>query len=147
METRAKEKHLKEKWEKERGRQAQRNTRRRERKSITKHIGTINQTLAANSMTQGPSPKAASSLTSPEFPRILFKPKVHHRVHNSLPVVPVDSQMNPIHSLPSCFIKTHFNIIAPSKWRFYLAPTQRLTKLLLFDWITLTLILLTWRIW
>jgi len=58
-------------------------------------------------MKQDPSQKAASYLASREFPRILLKAKVHHRVHNSPPVVPVDSQMNPIHSLPSFFFKKH----------------------------------------
>jgi hypothetical protein len=86
------------------------------------------QAYAANSLKQGPSRKAASFLASREFPRILLKPKIHYRVHNSPPVVPVDSQMNPIHSLPSCFIKTHFNIIVLSKRSFFPASTQRLTK-------------------
>lgn len=55
-------------------------------------------------MTEGPSPKADSSLASKEFPRNLVKPKVHYPVHNSAPVVPVDSQINPIHSVPHTLI-------------------------------------------
>jgi len=38
----------------------------------------------------------------------------HHRVHNSLPVVPVQSQTNSVHDFPAYFFKYHFNIILPS---------------------------------
>ena len=103
-------------------------TRRRERKSGKKQKRTLTQTQAPNSMKQGPSRKAASSLPSREFLRNLPKPKVHYRVHNSPPVVPVDSQMNPIHSRPSCFIQTHFNIIVLSN-SLLAPPTPHRTPL------------------
>jgi len=37
--------------------------------------------------------------------------QVHYRVHNSPPLVPVLSQMNPIYALPSFSSKIHINII------------------------------------
>jgi len=52
-----------------------------------------------------------SSSACPEIPRILWNPKVHCRVHNSLPLVPILSRINPIHALQNSFCKIYFNII------------------------------------
>jgi hypothetical protein len=60
-----------------------------------------------------PSLEANSSSASQEIPHILWNLKIHDRVHNSLPLIPTFSQINPVHSVPSYFFKTHFNIMLP----------------------------------
>jgi hypothetical protein len=59
---------------------------------------------------------AKSLLTSSAiqgFPKILWNPKVHHRVYKIPLLVPILSQKNPLHSTASYFSKSHFNIIRP----------------------------------
>jgi len=53
-------------------------------------------------------------LASQEIPPILWVSKIHFHSHNSLPLVPILKQINPVHGSPSHFLKIHFNIILPS---------------------------------
>ena len=59
---------------------------------------------------QSPSWEPYSSSVSHKIPRILWNPKVHYRVHNSLVLVSVLSRVNQIGVLQAHFFKIHFNI-------------------------------------
>jgi hypothetical protein len=52
-----------------------------------------------------------------KFPAILRNPKVHHRVHKSPSLVPILSQFDPVHTIPTYLSKIQFNIVyPPTSW-------------------------------
>jgi hypothetical protein len=77
-----------------------------------------------------PSREAANCAATQELPSILRNPKVHCYVHKSPTVVPILSQINPIHTIPFYLSKIHFNILHPptswsSQWSLYFSLSHQ----------------------
>lgn len=55
--------------------------------------------------------EAYNCSTTQETPSIIWIQEVYCHVQKSLQALPILNQMNPVHSLPSYFLKFHFNSI------------------------------------
>jgi hypothetical protein len=71
------------------------------------------------SVEQSPSLRANTYPATQQIIGILQNPTVHYHVNNSPLLVPILSQMNPVHTLPSSFFKIHFNVILSLMPRSY----------------------------
>jgi hypothetical protein len=60
-----------------------------------------------------PSSEAANCAPTQELPSNLWNPKVLYRVHKSPPFVPILSQINLLHTIPSYLSKIYFKIVRP----------------------------------
>jgi hypothetical protein len=60
--------------------------------------------------------------TGPEINCFLHNPKIHYRVHKTLPLDHYLSQMNPIYVLTPYFLSLHLKIIFQSKYRSVICP-------------------------
>jgi hypothetical protein len=74
--------------------------------------------------------KADSHSACQKYPAFLWNPKVNHRVHESPPLDPILSQLNPVCPIDSYLPKVHLNVILPptprsSQWSLAFGPPNQ----------------------
>jgi hypothetical protein len=70
--------------------------------------------LVTYSIEQSPSWETKQFLASQEITRILWNPQVHYRIHKCPPHVSILSQIDPVLTPTSHFLKIHLNNMLPS---------------------------------
>jgi hypothetical protein len=103
-----------------------------------------------NHMEQNPSWEVDSHWASQEISRLLWNQKVHYRVHKNLPLVPILSQMNPVHALPHP--KIYSSVTFPytrtsSMWCLIPMRAARPAYPIFFDFITLIILGEAYKLW
>jgi hypothetical protein len=109
---------------------------------------------------------AANCAATQELSNILWNPKVLHRVRKSPPLVPILSQIDRVHTVPSYNSKTYFNFVHPLRlvlfiglfisrfptnilYTFILSPIRATypAHLILFDLIILIMFGEEYKLW
>jgi hypothetical protein len=68
-------------------------------------------------MELSPSQEAVSFAATEELTSVLWNPKVHYHIHKNLLLLPILSQINPVHTTPISLNKILLNIIhPPTSW-------------------------------
>jgi hypothetical protein len=75
--------------------------------------------LITSVMVLSPSSEAAKCAATQELPSIVWKPKIQYHVHESPPLIPILSQINPIHTITFylrsiLILSTHLHLGLPS---------------------------------
>jgi hypothetical protein len=121
---------------------------------------------SSNFKEQRPSWETSSHSRNQNIRRHLRNPKAHYRVHNNPPLVPILTHINPLHTFPPHFRKTHPNItfhlslglpsgLLPSDYpiktlyTFLISPMRATcpVQLTLLDFITLTIFGEAYKLW
>ena len=77
-------------------------------------VGVLNLTSLLTPWSRVLLEKLTGFTANQEIPRILWNRKIPYRTHKRPPPFPILSQLHPVPTTPSHFLKMHLNIILPS---------------------------------